>query len=202
MNYKDYNDYELLSYVAENNEEASEILYQKYMPLISSIAKKMYRYTPQNGIDVNDLIQEGLLGFSHAIREYNDSMNATFYTFAKTCIERKIITAVIATRRLKHKVLNDSIPLDANTNGKSVSLEEFLGDNHNNPEYVLLDVENYNEVIERASTLLTTFEKQVFDLRISGLNYKEIAEILERNEKAIDNCLQRIKGKVRKVFLK
>lgn len=200
MNYKDYNDYELLSYVQENSEEATEILYQKYMPLITSLSRKMYRYTSQNGIEVNDLVQEGLLGLSRAIREYSDSMNTSFYTFAKTCIERKIITAVVATRRLKHKILNDSIPLDSNAKGKSISLEEFLGDNHSNPEHVLMDVETYNEVVEQISNLLTIFEKQVFELRVSGLSYKEIAEILDCEAKAIDNCLQRIKGKVRKTL--
>lgn len=200
MNYKEYNDYELLSYVSEQNEEAMEVLYKKYMPLITTIAKKMYNYTSQNGIEVNDLIQEGMLGLSRAICEYRDTMDASFYTFAKTCIERKIISAVVKTRRQKHKILNDSIPFEVNSNGKQVSLEDFLGDNQHNPEYVLLDVENYNEVIDKVSRELTDFEMQVFELRISGLGYKEIASILEREQKAIDNCLQRIKMKVKKIL--
>lgn len=200
MNYKEYNDYELLSYVAEQNEEATEILYKKYMPLITSIAKKMYNYTSQNGIEISDLIQEGLVGLSRAIREYKDTSDATFYTFAKTCIERKIISAVVATRRLKHKILNDSISLEIDANGKTISIEEFLGDNQANPEYVLLDIENYNELIEKVSNELTDFEMQVFELRINGLGYREIAEMLDREQKAIDNCLQRIKVKVKKIL--
>lgn len=200
MNYSDYNDYELLSYVQENNEEATDVLYKKYEPLISSIAHKMYRYTPKSGIDVNDLKQEGRLGLSKAILEYKDSMNTTFYTFAKTCIERKIITAVIATRRLKHKFLNESLSLNIESDGKSISLDEFLGDNGSNPEYVLLNVENYNYILDKISEELTVLEKQVFSLRISGLSYKEIADILSYKEKVIDNCLQRIKAKAKKVL--
>ena len=41
MNYRDYNDYELLSYVSEKNEEASEVLFEKYRPLILATANRM-----------------------------------------------------------------------------------------------------------------------------------------------------------------
>ena len=34
MNYSDYNDYELLSYIEENNEDANNIIFKKYEPII------------------------------------------------------------------------------------------------------------------------------------------------------------------------
>ena len=40
MNY-DVNDYEILSMVADN-EEATEVLFRKYQPLIVGLAKKIY----------------------------------------------------------------------------------------------------------------------------------------------------------------
>ena len=200
MNYRDYNDNELLSYVSENNEEASEILYKKYLPLITNIARKMSLYVKNTGVDVNDLIQEGMLGLSNAISEYSDDKNTIFYTFAKTCIERKIITAVTSARRLKHRPLNDSVPLEASkvTDDNQVFLDEVIGDNKDNPENMLLDSENFNEIISVAKEELTDFEMQVFELRISDFGYKEIAEILEKDIKAIDNALQRIKSKLKK----
>lgn len=201
MNYRDYNDNELLSYVSENNEEASEILYKKYLPLITNIARKMSLYVKNTGVDVNDLIQEGMLGLSNAISEYSDDKNTIFYTFAKTCIERKIITAVTSARRLKHRPLNDSVPLEASkvTDDNQVFLDEVIGDNKDNPENMLLDSENFNEIISVAKEELTDFEMQVFELRISDFGYKEIAEILEKDIKAIDNALQRIKSKLKKI---
>ena len=200
MNYRDYNDNELLSYVSENNEEASEILYKKYLPLITNIARKMSLYVKNTGVDVNDLIQEGMLGLSNAISEYSDDKNTIFYTFAKTCIERKIITAVTAARRLKHRPLNDSVPLETSkvTDDNQVFLDEVIGDNKDNPENMLLDSENFNEIVSIAKEELTDFEMQVFELRISDFGYKEIAEILEKDIKAIDNALQRIKSKLKK----
>lgn len=202
MNYKDYNDFELLSYAAENNEEAIEIIYEKYMPLVKMTAGKIYPYVRNTGMEINDLTQEGMLGLSSAIHEYKDNKNTSFYTFAKTCVERKIITAATAARRLKHKPLNDSVPLEATkiTDDSLVFLEEIIGDNTENPEHMLLDSENFNEIIIKAKNELTDFELQVFELRISDFGYKEIAEILEKDIKAIDNALQRIKAKLKKVL--
>lgn len=203
MDYKDYNDNELLSYIAENNEDASEIIYKKYMPLVTKIARKMYQYAGKTGIEVNDLIQEGMLGLSNAIHEYNEEKNTSFYTFAKTCIERKIFTAVTATRRLKHRPLNESLPLEVTrmTDDNLIFLEEIIGDNKGNPENMLLDSENFNEILEFAKKELTDFELQVFELKISDFSYQEIADILDKELKSIDNALQRIKGKLKNKIL-
>ena len=91
MNYKDYNDYELLSYIAENNEEANNIMIKKYEPLINKIAKKMISHCKNNGLELSDLVQEGMIGLNHAIEKYRERENILFYTYAKKCIERMLI---------------------------------------------------------------------------------------------------------------
>ena len=35
---------------------------------------------------------------------------------------------------------------------------------------------------------------------INGFKYKEIAEILDKDEKSIDNTIQRLKSKIKKVI--
>jgi hypothetical protein len=39
-----------------------------------------------------------------------------------------------------------------------------------------------------------------FDLKLIGLEYKEIASLLDKSYKSVDSALQRIKGKVKKVL--
>ena len=198
MEYKDYNDYELLNYVSENNDEANEILYNKYLPLIQTTDKKMYKYCSNKGLEINDLIQEGMIALNHAIETFDDTKDTTFYTYAKTCIERRIISEVIATRRLKHKILNESVSLEiANEKGEEVNIENLLGDNSYNPEQIIIDCEINKEFIEQIKAMLTDYEEQVFDLKINNFSYKEIAEILERSPKAVDNAIQRIRIKIR-----
>ena len=113
MDYREFNDQELLSYISEADtmEHSSEILFQKYKPLISKIARKMIATCPNLGLETKDLIQEGYLGLHQAIDTYDDQKEVLFFTYAKTCIESRMISLVVASRRLKHKFLNEYIVL-------------------------------------------------------------------------------------------
>lgn len=202
MDYKDYNDYELVNYaVSESSEEANELLYQKYQPMIVSFAKKMLPFCSQGGIELNDLIQEGLLGLSSAIEHFNEQKNITFYTFARTCIERRMISAVVSTRRLKHKILNESVPFETKgEDNEFVSVDYLLKDETSDPEYVLLNNEREQILRNLIHDELTDFELQVFELKMNHFKYEEIASILDKNVKSIDNALQRIKSKIKKIL--
>ncbi|MDD2435064.1 MAG: sigma-70 family RNA polymerase sigma factor [Bacilli bacterium] len=198
MNYRDYNDNELISYIKENNEEANNIIFEKYRPLIIGASQKMFNYCKNSGLELNDLIQEGMLGLNQAINSFDTTRDITFYTYAKTCIERKIVSLVVASRRLKHKILNESISLEVyNDSEEIVSLDKLLGDNSYNPENIIFDMEKNNELIDQIEKNLTSFEQQVFELKINNFNYNEIAEILDKDSKSIDNALQRIKTKIK-----
>lgn len=197
MKYHDYNDNELLSYISENNEEASNIMYDKYNPLIINTANNLFKYCKNLGIEKNDLIQEGLLGLHSAINTYDDNKDITFYTYARKCIESKMISLVVSSKRQKHRVLNESISLNDKYSESSLEIEDYLGDNSYNPEYRYLEKENENELINEFRKTLTSFEEEVFMLKINGLNYKEIAEVLDKEMKAVDNALQRIRTKLK-----
>lgn len=198
MNYRDYNDHELLLYISEKNEEASNIMFSKYSPLITTLANKMFKYCPNTGLEVSDLIQEGMLGLNAAMISFNDQNENAFYTYAKKCIERRMISLLVASNRQKHRLLNESLSLNDTLDNDVFELEEHLGDNSYNPEYRLFEHEREEELISEFKKELTELEEEVFLLKISGLNYKEIAEILDKDVKTIDNALQRIKMKLKK----
>ena len=196
MDYKDYNDYELLSYIKENNEEANNIIIKKYEPLINKIAIKMLQYCKNNGLEKSDLVQEGMIGLNHAIDRYQERENILFYTYAKTCIERKIISVVIGANRIKNKILNESISYDDEEN----LLLKFVKSNTPSPEEEVLNLELEETLLKKIKKVLTDLEQQVFELLISGFKYKEIAEILDKDQKSIDNAKERIKAKIKKVL--
>ncbi len=194
MDYKDYNDYELIEYINEGNEEANNILIKKYEPLIIKIATKMLPYCKNNGLEKNDLIQEGMIGLSHALDRYQEQKDTLFYTYAKTCIERKIISVVIGSNRNKNKILNESISYDNEEN----LLLKFMSDTKQTPEEAVLNVAIEEDLVNRINEVLTDLEQQVFTLLINGFKYKEIAEILDKDQKSIDNAIQRIKTKIKR----
>lgn len=196
MRYDDINDYEVLSMVADN-EDATELLFKKYKPLIIGLAKKVYSLVQNNGFDLNDLVQEAMIGFSTAINTFDENKDTTFFTYAKTCIERRLYSLVKAASRYKHQLLNESYSVeDLATDSRSI--ENLLEDTTSNPENRLIDSENTKELINNIRKTLTSLESAVFELKISGFTYKEIAEILDKDSKSIDNAISRIKTKVQK----
>lgn len=203
MNYKDFNDNEILNYISEKNEEAIELIYEKYKPLINKIASNIYKkYCKNTGLELSDLIQEGMIGLNNAINSYNDNKDTLFYTYAKTCIERIIINTVVGAHRQKHKILNESISFEVNLKDSDLNFDFFLKDNNTNPENIVIDMENSNELMQEIEEALTPFEKQVLQLKLDGFDYKEIAGIIDREPKNIDNAIQRIKIKIKKILEK
>ncbi len=194
------NDYELLSYVHEGNEEACNLLFQKYKPFIISYAKKLFSSREPFGLELNDLIQEGMLGLYVAIQSFQEKKDVKFYTYAKTCIENRINTMITKARRQKHKLLNESVSLEGGE--EDFGLEKVVGDSTSNPEYMIIDQEEQILLLQKLKDKLSDFEEQVFELKKSGFRYKEIADILDKDVKAIDNTIGRIKNKLKLIMEK
>lgn len=194
--YDNINDYDLLDKVSDN-ELATEKLFEKYKPLINKIASKAYYKNQKSGFELNDLIQEGMIGFSVALNTYNEKRDASFFTFARMCIIRKISSSITRAKRQKHLILNESISVE-NISDDLNKKEKIFMDYDSNPENILITDENIREIMNDIERDLTNLEKEVFELRTAGFNYKEIAELLEKTPKSIDNAISRIKTKTSK----
>ena len=195
--YKDHNDYELLYLVSENNEDAKEIFFDKYKSIVELKAKKLYPYVMNKGYELNDLIQEGMIGLSQAINDYKEQKNVQFSTFASICIERQIMTFVRDVNRQKHKILNDSLSIDSTIDKKGRPLTEIAFDEKNrNPEDSLIELDEEVEMLDKIKSVLTDKEYEVFELRLQGFSYQEMALLLNTTRKSIDGTISRIKSKI------
>lgn len=174
-------------------EEIQDYILGKYKPLVRKRANALYLI----GGDTDDLIQEGMIGLFKAIRDFNPDKDSSFYHFAKMCVERQMYTAIEASRRKKHAPLNSYISLYDDADEKGMPLADVLtGEEDENPEYLLIDRESVKQKLDALSENLSKMEKQVFDYMLEGLNYRQIAEKMGKSPKAIDNAIQRMKGKV------
>ena len=200
--YQNETDEVLIERLRDGERDITDFIMNKYKNLVRSKAKSMYIL----GADTEDLIQEGMIGLFKAIRDYDAGRDASFYTFAELCISRQMYTAVQASNRKKHMPLNSYISLygnGENENGENAGEEfiNFLGfEPSKNPEQLLIDKENMLSLERRIEEELSTFEKQVLDLYLTGMSYSQIARVLGRDEKSTDNALQRMKNKIRKVI--
>ena len=173
-------------------DEIQDYILSKYKPLVRRRANALYLI----GGDTDDLIQEGMIGLFKAIRDFCPDKDSSFYYFARMCVERQMYTAIEASQRKKHAPLNSYISLYDDSDEKGRALADVLtGEEDENPEYLLIDRESVQQKLETLSQNLSKMEKQVFDYMLEGLNYRQIAEKMGKYPKAIDNAIQRMKGK-------
>lgn len=199
-----YNDYELLSdeelilRLRDGDTRIIEYIIEKYKDLVRKKSKSMYIL----GADHEDLLQEGMIGLFKAVRDYDAGRDASFRTFAELCVARQIYTAVQSAGRKKHSFLNFYVSLYGNqeNNGEEYPelIQELVAWDAKNPEELMIDQENLESLERVIEQELSSFEKQVLELCLTGMSYTEIARVLGRTEKATDNALQRIKTKIRK----
>lgn len=200
-NYDDFNDYELLMMVQENNEDAKDILYNKYSYLIGTIIKKYIAIAKKMGIDYKDMYQEAMLGFASAIDSYNDDKNTTLNTFISMCIERRLNTLVVHYSTQKHKIENETLSIDYVYDSYEATLAEIISDNNaNDPLNKIQEKERVKNIINLLEKKLSIQEKQVYNLLLDGLNYNQISTILDKSPKSIDNSIQRIKYKLKNIL--
>ena len=103
--------------------------------------------------------------------------------------------------RLKNVPLNSYVSIYAPAGSPHESSRETVGDTLQpqelmNPEDILIDKENVTDLESAMEEQLSPFEKRVVELYMDGKDYQQIAEILKKSAKSIDNALQRIKKKL------
>lgn len=199
--YSTCTDEELILRLRDGEEGIMDYIMNKYKNLVRKHARNMYIL----GAEEQDLIQEGMIGLFRAIKDYDSGRDASFFTFADLCISRKIYNAIEASKREKHTPLNNYISLyssndDDNKDGKTMFMDLLSAGEISNPENLLIDRENVERIEKLVEQELSSFEKQVFDLYITGMKYGQIAKVLGKDEKSTDNALQRIKNKLRKAI--
>ena len=65
---------------------------------------------------------------------------------------------------------------------------------------MLIDKENTEEIEKFIETELSSFEREVLELYLTGMGYVDIAKGLSKDEKSTDNALSRAKSKLKKRF--
>lgn len=155
------------------------------------------------GADKEDVIQEGMVGLYKAIRDFDADKEVSFVSFAELCINRQIISAIKAAGRQKHSPLNLSVSMDRQVSDEDdCTYLDFISRSDINPEELVIGKES-RKAMERAIVdALSKMEQMVLALYLKGKSYTEIAAIMGKEEKSIDNALQRIKKKVEKIAYK
>lgn len=202
-NYNGISDEEIVSRIQAGDRPAMDYLFEKYKYLVRNKARAFFLI----GGDRDDLIQEGMIGLYKAIQDYQIGKLSSFFSFADLCISRQIYSAIDASNRKKNIPLNTYISIYTPLKGeygegmeKQTLIDIIFQENGLNPEELVIDKENTNMIEYELVRRLSALEKKVLSLYMQDMKYVQIAQVLGKESKAIDNALTRIKAKLNQVL--
>ena len=188
--YSNLTDEQIISQIKQGDQESLAYLLEKY----------------KNLVNIEDILQEGMIGLFKAIKDFKEEKQKSFKSFANICIERQLITAIKSSNRQKHMPLNSYLSLNMaaydNNEEDSVELiDTFNSNTVEDPLETIMKKEYYSEMENAVNKNLSKFEKQVLDGFLKGESYVTIAKKLDSPVKSIDNAIQRIRKKAIKNML-
>jgi len=172
----------LVASAKSGDDKAFGVLAQRYHGLLSSYVASLSPSVPER----EDLMQEALIGLLRAVRSY-DGVSACFGTYVAICVRNSVITGLRRCGKQKQEVPYDDLgPL---TDGTALET----------PELQYFDIESTNQLQDRVFSALSKYERAVFEMYLAEIPYAIMAKRLNKNEKSIDNAIQRIKAKLKKL---
>ena len=178
-------DEELVRAARADDAHAMEALLLRYSGMVRSIARGYFLA----GGDTDDLIQEGMIALYCSVGDY-DFSSMRFKSFAYLCVTRRILDAVKASGRQKNRPLNNYVSLF------DLNVELPVPD----PLEEMIDRENSEELFRKINGVLSDFEFRILALYMKGLSTSEICALTNKNEKSVDNALQRSKKKIQSII--
>ena len=187
MNYKNYNDYELIYMVREKDEYSYNTIYSKYYPVIKKIAYNYYSRFYGYGFEYEDFIQEACIAFHIALDTFNEDQDVLFYTYVITCVERKMISF-----SKKITCVRNNIPVD--------DYVEFNENNYCDEKCDIYKDIEYSEFvlfIKKIIYDLDYIDSTILELKINNFSYKEISRLLDMPIRTIQFKSQKIRKVLR-----
>ena len=179
------------------NSDALDYLINKYRNFVRAKARSYFLI----GADREDIIQEGMIGFYKAVRDFRNDKLSSFRAFAELCVTRQIITAIKTATRQKHIPLNSYVSLNKpiyDEDSDRTLLDIISGAKVSDPEELVISQEEFVDIEKKMEEILSDLEWKVLMSYLDGKSYQEIAVDLHRHIKSIDNALQRVKRKLEK----
>lgn len=192
----------------ENTENVREVLeYQrtKDKELCSEIIEKHELFIRANcrkyflpGQEEDDLLQEARIGFFKAIRDYDPERHPVFLAFAVRCVKGQCISALKGAQRMKQRMTYAAKSLNAPVFEYNPSLLaiDLVIDEKSNPERDGTNWDCYRVCDELLRMNLSPNEYDVLNLWLNGYTYQDVAMLMNRTRKSIDNTLQRVRRKL------
>lgn len=170
---------EMVRLAAAGDEVAFASLAERFQPHLSRMIAACH--VPEE--DQGDLRQEGLIGLYKAVLLYDETLSS-FSTFATVCMRSGVMEGLRKYSRL-------------HTSADLYQLaEEIPSGDTSSPERILLGKEVLSTLLSKVDNVLSPLERRVFGLNLQGKSTSEIASLIGKNPKSVENTLFRLRKKL------
>ena len=192
---------EIKELISLSDPDLKNVIYDEYNNLIDIIIKKYAGVISKLQIDEDEIRCEASFGFSDGINSYKENKDASLKTFLSICIERRVTNYITKCSTKKARMIASAVSLNIINDDSNTEWIDSISDNNKfEPLSALEQKETYNEVINLAKKNLSDFEYLVFTYMVNEIGYQDIAKILDKSPKQIDNTIQRVKLKLRNII--
>jgi RNA polymerase sporulation-specific sigma factor len=179
--YENASDEQLITKIRENDQDAFETLFYRYLPTIRYIISKN-AYT---GSEPDDMLQDATISFYYAVQMF-DFHSASFPTFLTICVDRSLkstIRKAAAKKRIPEELI---VPID----DKKVQIKTYSA------EEEFFHTTSSNDTSDFIESKLSALELNVLRSFVNSGSYDETAKELGLNKKSVDNAMARIRKKL------
>ncbi len=172
--FQGHNDSELLYLIKEGNQDALDIMFDKYKYFIN----KKIRDFNINKKSVDDFFQEGLITLNEAIKKYDENYNKTFFKFFELLLVRRFSTILNKESR-QYEVIErykDKILLD---------------------DQIVVREDSVTYVVESIVNEFSSLERKIYGYYyLENKTIEYISSELLISKKSVYNAISRIKIKL------
>jgi len=166
-----------------DGDEAFSSLCDHFAPMLGALVSRFSDGACE--ADRAELAQEARIAFFRAAKSYASEDGAvTFGLYARVCVRNALVSFCRA--RSKQPPLCSIDELD-----------EVLLPHNEEPLGALIEAESLKAMYRKIESVLSSFERRVFDLYIEEETTAAIAVKLGKSEKSVSNALYRVLSKLR-----
>lgn len=192
------NDFELLYYCHQDNEEGFNLLvnrYEKYIFHIINLYKKNYYFF---AYEDNDLYNESLLLLYECTFSYCEDYDVKFSSYYLACLKRKLMSLIRNLASNKNKGHAFALSLDYCPSNEDLDLYNIIDNDQLLVSEQVTNTYLIDDSLKLIKKKMNLLEQKVIYYYLNGYSYLEIGRLLEIEFKKVDNTLQKYRNLVKK----
>lgn len=194
MDYEKLTEEELVLKSQSGDDLATNLLLSKYKRVANSYARKFFISSG----DTEDLAQTALIAVFNAIRTYQKGKEGIdFGAYAAVCIKNSLKTLVRQDNNKKNSPLKGYLSIT--NNDTEIDKSKIVSSKNSNPETQIIKLESKTELLFKIKEILSALEFEILQYYLEGYSYQEIADKVGKEQKAVDNTVQRIRKKMKAI---